>query len=122
MKDENVRKKIKAESIFGREITSTSRIAKMNMILFGDGHTNIVQMDSLEQPVDEKFDIVVSNIPYSQKTDNGGLYSIPTDNGDSVFIQHMWRAVRDGGTMAAIVPETFLYDGGVIEETRRLLI
>ncbi|MCL2771897.1 MAG: N-6 DNA methylase [Oscillospiraceae bacterium] len=122
MKDDTIRKKIKTESIFGREITSTARIAKMNMILFGDGHTNIIQMDSLEQPVDKEFDIVVSNIPYSQKTDSGGLYSVPTDNGDSVFIQHMWRAVKDGGTMAAIVPETFLYDGGVIKDTRKLIV
>lgn len=34
-------------SVFGTEITSTARIAKMNMILFGDGHSGVVQGDSL---------------------------------------------------------------------------
>ena len=122
MEDPTIRKKIKSESIYGREITSTARIAKMNMILFGDGHSNIVQMDSLEKPIDEEFDIVVSNIPYSQKTDYGALYPIPTCKGDSAFVQHMWKATRDGGTMAVVVPETFLYDDGVIGDTRKWIV
>jgi len=122
MSDQDIRRKIKSDSIFGSEITSTARIAKMNMILFGDGHSNINQGDSLENPIDEKYDIVVSNIPYSQTTDCGGLYSIPTKTGDSVFVQHMWRALKEGGTMAVVVPETFLYESGVIKATRELII
>lgn len=54
---------LKNEALYGREITSTARITKMNMILFGDGHTNIEQVDSLENPVDEEYNIVLSNIP-----------------------------------------------------------
>ena len=30
----------------------------MNMILFGDGHTHIRQMDSLTEVINEKYDIV----------------------------------------------------------------
>ncbi len=100
---------IKERSIYGREITSTARIAKMNMILFGDGHTNIKQKDCLSEPIDQTFDIVLSNIPYSQKVDNGALYDYPTTQGDSLFMQHIWKAVKKGGRIAVVIPDTFLY-------------
>ncbi len=113
---------IRTKALHGREITSTARITRMNMILFGDGHTNITQMDSLENPIRDKYDIVVSNIPYSQKTDSGSLYPIPTDNGDAICMQHIWLSLKDGGRAAVIVPETFLYSGGVIGKTRELIV
>lgn len=112
---------IKNQSLFGREITSTSRIAKMNMILFGDGHSNIEQIDTLKNPVDATYNIVLTNIPYSQKTDYGSNYPIPTDNADSVCMQHIWRSLKPGGRAAVIVPETFLYEGGVIGQTREMI-
>ncbi len=113
---------IREESIFGREITSTARIAKMNMILFGDGHTHIRQMDSLTEVVNEKYDIVVSNIPYSQnKLENGALYDFPTDKGDSLFMQHIWKAVKKGGRMAVVVPDPFLYGDDTYDIRKRIV-
>ena len=100
---------IKKRSIYGRELTSTARIAKMNMILFGDGHTNIEEIDCLSKVVEEEYDIVVSNIPYSQEVEQGSLYDFPTKKGDSLFIQHIWKAVKKGGKIGVIVPDTFLY-------------
>lgn len=113
---------LKNNSLFGREITSTSRIARMNMILFGDGHTNIKQIDTLENPVKSKYDIVLTNIPYSQKTKFGSYYHIPTQNGDSICIQHAFQSLKHNGRAAIIVPETFLYKGGVIGKTRELIL
>lgn len=120
---------IREESIFGRELTSTARIAKMNMILFGDGHTHIKQMDSLSEVVDEKFDVVLSNIPYSQTVEHGALYDFPTTKGDSLFMQHIWRAVKRGGRMAVVVPDTFLYSDDtydirkkIVDESSRIVI
>ena len=113
---------IKKEALYGREITSTARIAKMNMLLFGDGHTNIEQIDSLENPKREEYKIVLSNIPYSQETEFGSLYPLPTTNADSVCIQHIWNSLQSGGRAAVIVPESFLYDGGVIGQTREMLM
>lgn len=116
-----VLKMVREQTVFGREITSTARITKMNMILFGDGHSNIVQMDSLAKPVTQEYDIVLSNIPYSQETEYGGYYDIPTKNADSVCIQHIWKALKPGGRAAVIVPETFLYESGAIGQTRELI-
>ncbi len=112
---------IKKKTLHGREITSTSRIAKMNMILFGDGHTNIEKMDTLEEPVNEIFEIILANIPYSQKTEHGGKYPIPAENADAICMQHIWQALKPEGRAAVIVPETFLYEGGVIGQTREMI-
>lgn len=120
---------IREESIFGRELTSTARIAKMNMILFGDGHTHIQQMDSLSEVVNEEYDVVLSNIPYSQTVEHGSLYDFPTQKGDSLFMQHIWKAIKKGGRMAVVVPDTFLYGDDtynirkkIVDECSRLVI
>ena len=112
---------IKEEALHGREITSTARITKMNMILFGDGHTNIKQGDSLEEPVKEQYKIVLSNIPYSQKTEFGSLYPLPTENADAVCMQNIWQSLKPDGRAAVVVPESFLYEDGVIGKTREMI-
>lgn len=113
---------IKTNTLYGREITSTARIAKMNMILFGDGHSNIEQIDTLSSPLSEIYDVVLANIPYSQETEYGSFYPIPSKNADSVCMQHIWQALKPGGRAAVIVPETFLYEGGDIGKTRDLIV
>lgn len=120
--DPEIKRIIREETIYGRELTSTARISKMNMILFGDGHSNIEQMDSLSSPVSEKYDIAVSNIPYSQKVDHGNLYPFPSDNGDSVFVQHLWNSVKKGGRMAVVLPDTFLYNDGEVSNCRKWIL
>ena len=123
IQEKNLKKDfIRKKSIYGRELTSTARIAKMNMILFGDGHTNIEQMDCLSKVVSEKYDIAVSNIPYSQKVEYGALYDFPTDNGDNLFMQHIWKSVKKGGRIAVVVPDTFLYSSDTYDIRKKLLM
>lgn len=112
---------LKSETIYGRELTSIARIAKMNMILFGDGHANVKMMNSLEHPVHNEYDIVLTNIPYSQETQYGHLYSIPTNKGDSVCVQHCFEALKEGGRAAILVPNTFTYYGGVTKNVREMI-
>lgn len=119
-------KTLKESTVFGNEITNTARITKMNMILAGDGHSNIHMIDSLANPVDgmgiyedgkgqkyhRGFDVVLANMPYSQKTKHGSLYDLPTTNGDSICVQHCIKAINstaENGRMALVVPEGFLF-------------
>jgi len=134
-----LQKILREETIYGNEITNTARITKMNMILAGDGHSNIHMQDSLANPVylddiirNEKgeicrdsennielsddnydgYDVVITNMPYSQKTNYGSLYDIPSTNGDSICVQHCMRAINSlskNGRMALVVPEGFLF-------------
>lgn len=114
-------RKLREETVYGRELTNTSRIAKMNMILTGDGHTNIKQMDSLANPVNEKYDIVLANPPYGQQTDYGDYYPVPSNNGDAIFIQHIYKSLKRGGRAAVVVPEGFLFRGDLREVRKYLL-
>lgn len=117
---------LRENTVYGNEITNTARITKMNMILAGDGHSNIEMKDSLANPVDgtetymdesgkihhRGFDIVLANMPYSQKTKYGSLYDLPSTNGDSICVQHCMKAINSAapnGRMALVVPEGFLF-------------
>lgn len=119
-------KMLRENTIFGNEITNTARITKMNMILAGDGHSGINMQDSLANPIDGKeilkdekgndytkgFDVVLANMPYSQKTKHGSLYDLPSANGDSICVQHCMKAISslsENGRMAIVVPEGFLF-------------
>lgn len=119
-------KTLRESTVYGNEITNTARITKMNMILAGDGHSNIEMKDSLANPIDgtstwkdeegkihhNGFDIVLANMPYSQKTKHGSLYDLPSTNGDSVCVQHCMKAINsaaENGRMALVVPEGFLF-------------
>ena len=119
-------KTLRESTVYGNEITNTARITKMNMILAGDGHSNIQMLDSLANPIDgtetytdgngtlhhKGFDIVLANMPYSQKTKHGNLYDLPSTNGDSICVQLCMKAINsaaENGRMALVVPEGFLF-------------
>lgn len=99
---------LKEQTLYGSELTRTASIAKMNMILAGDGHNNIVRQDSLANPVDNMYDCIVTNFPFAQKTRYGDKYTIPSRNGDIICPQHCFRALKEGGRMALIAPDGFL--------------
>lgn len=98
------------ETVFGREISKTSKIAKMNMIIMGDGHNNIEQLDSLEFPVKNKYDVVLTNFAFSQKTDYGGLYDFDTEDANPIFVKHIFESLNKTGRAGVVVPEGLLFD------------
>ncbi|MFA5358572.1 MAG: N-6 DNA methylase [Patescibacteria group bacterium] len=115
---------LRKNTVYGRELTSIARIAKMNMILIGDGHSNIQQMDSLEHPVKNEYDVVITNIPFSQETEWGNLYDLPTKNGDSICLQHCLKSLNSeniNSRAGIIVPEGFLFDSK-FEKDREWLV
>jgi type I restriction enzyme M protein len=114
----NLLNKLKNETIFGSEITSTARIAKMNMILYGDGHNNVYRKDSLANPYTNKFDVVLTNIPYSQQSEHGNKYNLDTKNGNAICVAHCFQSLNEHGRAAILIPESFLTDGGAVEIIR----
>lgn len=123
-RNEVTEKMLRENTIFGNEITNTARITKMNMILAGDGHSGIHKTDSLANPVNGKYDVVLANMPYSQKTKWGSLYDVPSKNGDSICVQHCMKAINsttENGRMALVVPEGFLFRKD-LKKTREYLL
>lgn len=103
------RRVLEDKTIYGRELTGTARIAKMNMILAGDGHTNIVQLDALRMPVKGEYTVVLTNFPFSQKTDYGNLYGLDTEDANPIFLKHVLDACGRNGKIAVVVPEGLLF-------------
>lgn len=96
-------KYLREETIYGNELTNTARIAKMNMILIGEGHNNIHQADSLKNPQKNKYDVILANPPYGTTTDYGSFYPIDSRNGDIVFIEHILESMKDGESRCAFI-------------------
>jgi type I restriction enzyme M protein len=115
-------KTLRESTVYGREITNTARIAKMNMILTGDGHTNIEQLDSIKNPVIDQYNVVMANIPYGQSTDYGEYYPIPSNSGDAVFLEHIIMALVPGGRAAVVIPEGLLFRPGPEYHVREYLL
>ncbi len=89
--------KLQKESVFGADISRSASAAKMNMILAGDGHSNIARTDSLRSDAKGKYDVVITNIPF-----------VATD--ETAFVAHCLSACagRAGGRVCMIVPERIL--------------
>ena len=120
--DKDTLDKLQKKTLYGKELTNTYKIAKMNMILRGDGHNNITKADSLKNPVENEFDAVLSNIPYSQETDYGGNYPVETRNADVIFVLHILKSLKNNGKACVIVPQGFLFRGGIVDKARRYLL
>ena len=121
----------------GQELNRTTyNLARMNMILH-DVHFSrfdIRQEDTLEEPqhLEERFEAVVANPPFSAKwksADNplhetDDRYSqygrlAPSSKADYAFVQHMIHQLADNGTAAIVLPHGVLFRGaaeGVIRE------
>lgn len=124
IKTEEDRKILRENTLFGRDATKVSTIAKKNMILHGDGHSNIEEIDSLEHPIYKKMNALLTNIPFSLKdVDYTNLYhnGLGKKNGDAVCVLHCLDALEEGGRMAIIVPEGFLFKKQLAEVRKFLL-
>ena len=118
--------------LFGIEINDEiARVAKMNMIVHDDGHTNVISADALES-IDkmhehnqgfekDKFDLILTNPPFGSKISKterpyldsfllGNTYdknnkakARPNQSSEVLFIERIWEFLKQGTGRAAIV-------------------
>lgn len=118
--------------LFGIEINDEiARVAKMNMIVHDDGHTNVISHDALDS-IDkiqscnsgferDKFDLVLTNPPFGatiskaekpylstyelgKTRDAKGKEKIRSrQNSEVLFIERIWEFLKHGTGQAAIV-------------------
>lgn len=125
---------------FGQELNRTTyNLARMNMILH-DVHFrkfDIKQEDTLEHPqhLDERFEVVVANPPFSAKwkgkdnplNDTDDRFSqygalAPTSKADFAFVEHMIYQLNESGTMAVVLPHGVLFRGAAEGKIRQYII
>jgi len=113
--------------------------AKVNMILHGDGASNIFIQDGLkpfkefkkndmeanamevQEPsevygnrnVNSKFDIIVSNPPFSVNLDSETKKTIERDflfgtkkNSENLFVERWYQLLKEGGRLGVVLPES----------------
>lgn len=135
-----ISKEAKVGEFFGQELNRTTyNLARMNMILHDVhfNHFDIKQEDTLEHPqhLDQRFDAVVANPPFSAKwkgkenplnetDDRFSQYGriAPGTKADFAFVQHMIYQLSDSGTMAIVLPHGVLFRGAAEGEIREYMI
>ncbi len=121
---ETVKIDLKESTFFGSEISTTAKVSKMNMILTGDGHSNIIQQNTLLNAVEGLYDVVISNIPFNLEVDKNELYyTHDTTDGNSQCIEHIMKSLNNTPTARAfiIIPEGFL-NNSASKNTRKKII
>ena len=130
-------------TIFGQEKDhATAGLAKMNLILHQKGTGEIAKGNTLVNPafttsVGEtaelgKFDFVVMNPPFSDKSWSDGIktskdkyhrfdgYGIPPEkNGDFAWFLHVLKSLNSTGKAGIIMPHGVLFRGNAEEDIRR---
>ncbi|MCO6492241.1 MAG: SAM-dependent DNA methyltransferase [Phaeodactylibacter sp.] len=131
-------------SIYGQENDNATRaLAVMNMWLHGNPSAEIVQGNTLANPLflDERtgqlktFDYAVANPPFSYKSWSNGVdtendqfkrfegFGVPpAKNGDYAFLLHLVKSLKSTGKAAIIMPLGVLFRGNAEAEIRRNLL
>jgi len=130
-------------TLYGQEKDSTtSGLARMNMILHNNPTAEIKQGNTLANPLFlnensaiKTFDYVVANPPFSDKRWGNGVdaagdihrrfkdYGVPPGkNGDYAYLLHIIRSLKSKGKGACILPHGVLFRGSAEEEIRRNII
>ncbi len=124
-------------SLYGQEKSGTVwGLSKMNMLFHGVYDSNIVNGDTLMNPLHiengelKTFDIVIANPPFSQNYTKDGMkfkerfnFWMPVKGkADFMFVQHMVSSLNNAGRMAVVMPHGVLFRGGDERKFREWLI
>ena len=130
-------------SIYGQEKdNATAGLAKMNLVLHQKGTGEIKTHSTLTSPqyLDEygqlrKFDFIVMNPPFSDKSWSDGItpendvfhrfdgYGIPPEkNGDWAWFLHVLKSLTEDGKAAIIMPHGILFRGNAEEMIRKQVL
>lgn len=103
------------KQLFGIEINQRiARIALMDMIIHGDGHSNIQCEDSLFLQLKKQFSIIFTNPPFGVKITNPNIlknYELgnkPSIKSEILFIEKCYKILQNHGKMCIVLPDSVL--------------
>ena len=138
--------RVATDHLFGIDFNPVLvRAAQMNLVMHGDGSTNVLHANSLlppgEWPDDEKnnvrhevrmnhFDAILTNPPFGSNipVDDPHIlaqYELALGRGsvppDQLFIERCLQMLRPGGRLAIVLPDSVLTNPGLLEVRRWIL-
>ena len=118
---DSAQKRIKEITFYGSDANEgVAASAKMNMIIAGDGHTNIQHEDSLSKTsinwsvYKPDNDLILTNPPFgtseseSLTTQDMSQFDIRSTKGQHLFIQKMIKTTKAGGEICTVIDEGVL--------------
>jgi len=112
--------KLKQDVFYGADANEgVASAAKMNMIVAGDGHTNISAEDSLTRGAQVwsppgGVDLILTNPPFgtsesdSLAADDLNAYGVGTSKGQLLFLQRMMSEIKPEGLICSVIDEGVL--------------
>ena len=109
---------LKNETLYGNDISGgASSLAKMNMIILGDGQSNIQRADSFDTLERHRYNKLITNIPFNLKgtIDSQQVFpfvkasEMPLTDYNSLCVVKCIESLKHGGSAAIILPLTFCH-------------
>lgn len=104
---------LKSRALYGNDNSAgASRLAKMNMVILGDGHSNIQRSDSFESLEANEYDQVITNIPFNLEGPVQNVLPFVKASGielsdwNFVCVVKCIESLKVGGSAAIVLPLT----------------
>lgn len=124
-KQQALLERLSREQIYGTDINARLvRVAKMNMVLHGDGHggifknSGLVKVDKIKDVYESGFDLVITNPPFGNK-DKGKIleqFVLGKPHGkplkeqlrEILYVEQCIKLLKEGGELAILLPDGIL--------------
>lgn len=129
--DVEKQKFLKTNALFGADNTAlVVTLASMNLYLhdIGVDRSPIAYKDSLTEPTDDLYDVVITNPPFGTRPQGSVDVSanrpdfIKTSDNQVNFLQHIMSIVKTGGRVGVVLPDSVLTDSKATAEVRKKLM
>ncbi len=111
-------RELQSETLYGNDISGgASSLAKMNMIILGDGQSNILRADSFDTLKCHVYDKVITNIPFNLEPPINNQQLLPfldasgisISDYNSMCVIKCIESLKYGGSAAIVLPLTFCH-------------
>jgi type I restriction enzyme M protein len=113
---EKLTRDLKEKHLWGVEhVPLVYKLSLMNMILHGDGKSQLKNDDSLSNKAQDlhkgKYEVILANPPFGPtKQERIGDFTHHIKLYEALFIQHMMKALKPGGRAAVVLKEGLFFD------------
>lgn len=123
------KEQLQKDTFYGFDIDPTMiRLGLMNLMMHGIDNPKIDYSDTLSKDYNEDghYHIVLANPPFTGSLDKGEIntsFTLDTRKTELLFIERIYKMLRNSGTAGVIVPQGVLFGSGkAFVDARKILI